>query len=456
MMIQARTARPTRNRTWAFSFLLAAVVAAMLLLAAKPAHAATTFTVNSTGNHRDTDTTDNRCRTGFAVIGVGELCTLRAAIQEANATAGADTIKFNISGSGVKTIKPRSALPAITETVTIDGYTQPGASPNTKTRGNDAVLLIELDGENAGFARDGLYIRASNSVVRGLIINRFDGSGIFIFGDGNKVEGNFLGTDPAGTIDRGNGSSGVAIVDVSNNVVGGTSPDKRNLISGNEGSGVTIARSEATGNKVQGNYIGTTKDGTRALGNWSGVGISGSKNTVGGGAAAANTIAFNRLDEGVIGVGVGIGIIDDFSGAATGNRILSNSIFSNEDLGIDLNFDGLTLNDQGDGDTGPNTLQNFPVITSATTSSSGKTTIGGRLNSTPEKTFTIRFFSNPKGNEGKTFIGQKSVTTNAKGSMSFTFTPARTVAVGRTITATATSSGGDTSEFSAPRKVVQG
>jgi hypothetical protein len=95
-------------------------------------------------------------------------------------------------------------------------------------------------------------------------------------------------------------------------------------------------------------------------------------------------------------------------------------------------------------------------LTSAKTAS-GKTTIKGKLNSTPNFSFTVRFFSNPKGtDEGKVFISKKSVTTDSNGNASFTFSPAKAVSVGRVITATATDPGGNTSEFSAPSKVVAG
>ena len=76
--------------------------------------------------------------------------SLRQAILDANASAGADVIDFNIAGAGVHTITPTSELPPITDTATIDGYTQPGASPNTQLATDDAVLLIELNGESSG------------------------------------------------------------------------------------------------------------------------------------------------------------------------------------------------------------------------------------------------------------------------------------------------------------------
>jgi hypothetical protein len=92
-------------------------------------------------------------------------------------------------------------------------------------------------------------------------------------------------------------------------------------------------------------------------------------------------------------------------------------------------------------------------MTSARTGSL-KTTIKGSLNSTPGKTYVVRFFSNPSGDEGKTFIGQTSVTTDGSGNATFTFSPSQKVGLGQTVTATATSPAGDTSEFSAPRTVV--
>ncbi len=173
--------------------------------------------------------------------------------------------------------------------------------------------------------------------------------------------------------------------------------------------------------------------------------LDGSSNTIGGTApGAANVIAFNGGD--------GVEVVTFLSLASRSHRILSNSIYSNGGLGIDLSPDGITANDAGDADTGSNDLQNKPVLTSATTS--GATTIKGKLNSTPKKIFLVQFFSNPSGDEGKKFIGQKNVSTDGGGNVSFTFKPAHAVAARQFATATATGPGG-TSEFSAPRKVVR-
>ena len=126
-------------------------------------------------------------------------------------------------------------------------------------------------------------------------------------------------------------------------------------------------------------------------------------------------------------------------------------------MGIDLsggaqNAAGDTANDPGDADEGPNGLQNKPVIRSATSSSDG-ITIKGKLNSVPSRAFNVQFFSSPSGNEGQKFIGQRILTTDASGNVSFSFKTQVKVRRG-VITATATDVFGNTSEFSAPRTVV--
>jgi hypothetical protein len=445
-----------RARSGMAAFILATLMVGGLMLVAlsSPAHSSTTFTVNLPGDTHDASLADGLCDVNL--FGSGEQCTLRAAIEQANATIGADAISFNIPdvfGAGVKTINVGSTgnagLPPITDQVTIDGYTQPGASPNTLAVGDDATLKIELNGTSAPGATGLDLSDSSGSVIKGLVINRFF-DGISIHGDsvGNRIEGNFVGTDPTGTLERGNAIHGLFITGgASETVVGGTAPAARNLISANTEHGLFISGS--SGNKVLGNRIGTDKSGTKDLGNGlRGVFITiGLDNSVGDGTSAgSNTIAFNGDD----GVNVDTG---------TGNAISRNSIFSNAALGIDLsggfeNAANTTANDPGDIDNGSNGLQNFPVISSAKRVS-GKTTIKGKLASTPsigmQRNFVIQFFSNPSGNEGKRFIGQKSVTTDASGNVSFTKALPK-VAVGKTITATATGSEG-TSEFSAPRKV---
>lgn len=417
-----------------------------LSTAGNPARAATVFTVNSTDDNADQNTADSVCDTGLLLFPSGERqCTLRAAIEQANATAGADDVRFNISGSGVHTISPSSALPDITDTVTVDGYSQPKASPNTLATGNDAVLLIEINGANAG-PTTGLRIAAPNSVIKGLAINRFQFVGLFVDSPnpapGNRVEGNFIGTDPSGTLALSN--AGGVLLNEPNSVVGGNTPAARNVVSGNTFGGVSANSSD---NRIEGNYIGTAKDGTSALGNGAnGVWSGNSRNTVGGSdPSAANVIAFNGGD--------GVRVVNS---SATGSTISYNSIFSNVEEGIDLNEDGRTANDDKDADTGPNNLQNFPVLASAK-SSRTSTLIKGKLNGTPGQTFTVRFFAAPKDtqDEGKTFIGELSgVTTDATTGDGAIMVPVQKVKRGWFVTATATNDAtGDTSEFSEPKKV---
>ncbi len=647
--------------------------------------------------------------------------SLRKAILDANGNPGPDVIDFQIPGGGVQTISPPSPLPTITDSVTIDGYTQPGASKNTLANGNNAVLLIELDGTNAGssFSGIGLDLVKGSTTLRGLVINRFSYQGIAIYGlfggsSGNTIEGCFIGTDPTGSIALPNLITGIYINTSNNNFIGGTAPEARNVISANgdsngNGSGIMLAgntgdpvsatviqgnyigtnaagtaavgkqgvgvvlsetsnttvggsvaeaRNIISGNArgidaaganqslVQGNYIGTDVSGTVAIGNkyagirlfdsannivggsvagarnvisgtqagpgigfmfigstgnvfqgnYIGVDVSGnnalandngiailysgggapSNNKIGGAGAgegnvisgnkyygvnlsngsSGNTIQGNLIGTNAAGIaaipngdpvnktgggislytgsgdliggpvsgarniisgnnGYGVKIAGgstseliqgnfigvDVNGAAlgngnvgvyvdggqnngiggsvagagniiafnalggvvihsvtdVGNAISDNAIYSNVGnqglgLGIDLGFNGVTKNDAADSDSGPNTLQNFPVLTSATTSG-GNTTIQGTLDSTANTQIRVEFFANLAFDpsfygEGQFFLGATNVVTDAAGiatiNTSFPGVPA-----GQFISATATDASGNTSEFSA-------
>jgi len=465
-MTNTKTTTTKTNRYFRTLVMLAMLASLLAVLAGRPAHAdgEWIFKVNATADFPDLNPGDGVCDVTFSTENT---CTLRAAIQETNATPELDIIHFAIpeafrdSSSGVATIKPNSELPTITEPAYIHGYTQPGASVNTATKGTNAAPKIVLSGANIpSFADDvsGLTVTGGGTTIQGLVINGFKrdqsgfaGTGIELLNvagnTGNVISGNFIGTDATGTAAVPNGGTGiVTFLASTNNMIGGTTIVDRNLISGNSSSGVSLNSSD---NAVQNNLIGTDKTGTKALGNgFNGVGAFKSGNTIGGG--SPNTIAFNKSR--------GIDIDSSINTSSVANRVLSNSIFSNGELGIDLGRDGLTPNDTGDADSGANNLQNYPVITSARTSSTA-TTISAKLNSQGNTPYIVQFFSNPSGtNEGKTFIGQKSVATDASGNVSFTFKSNKKVAVGRTITVTATrnffSIPSDTSEFSSPRKVV--
>jgi RHS repeat-associated protein len=239
--------------------------------------------------------------------------SLRQAILDANATVGKDEIHFNIPGPGVQTISPLSALPAITDPVLIDGYTQPGASVNTNSveskLGLNTVLRIELDGTSAGGSVDGLLLigGSSGTTIRGLVINRFLRSGIhLVFGSNNNViEGNLIGTDASGTVDRGNGIGVLMDFNSSSNRFGGTTPAARNVISGNNGSGVSVAGVVHT-NQFLGNLIGTDISGTKDLGNsQSGLNFNArnfgaSGNVIGGTITGARNVISGNNSFGVI------------------------------------------------------------------------------------------------------------------------------------------------------------
>ncbi|WP_414590445.1 DUF4347 domain-containing protein [Anabaena sp. CCY 9614] len=498
--------------------------------------------------------------------------SLRQAILDANANSGTDTINFSIPGSGVQTINLTSELPTITGTVIIDGYSQTGASQNTLATGNNAALRIELNGSGAGSGVHGMTLGSGSdgSTIQGLIINRFDstssfGAGIYVLSSsaGNTIRGNFIGTDATGTADLGNTNDGIQIQSA-NNIIGGSNPGDRNLISGNNRLGIFIVGSSATNNQVRGNYIGTDATATADLGNSaSGIEIQSANNIIGGsnsgdrnlisgnnlfgvvisGINATNnqvhgnyigtdvfgTSALGNTQDGIliqsanniiggsnpgdrnlisgnnlagiwingsgatnnqvrgnyIGTDVsGVGALGNKADAGiwidesannniiggtlagqgniiafntgrgvrvtsgTGNQTVGNNIFANTTLGIDLGGVGITANDTGDTDTGANNLQNFPVLNSVVGN-----TVSGFLNSTPNTNFRIEFFANstydPSGaGEGELFIGFVNVTTDGSGNaaINYTYTP---VSGKSLLTATATNlTTGDTSEFS--------
>lgn len=310
---------------------------------------------------------------------------------------------------------------------------------------------------------------APNNIIGGTeagagnIISGNGWEGITISGAGaaeNTVQGNFIGTDITGTAALGNGRDGVRILDAPNNIIGGTETRARNVISANKHYGINIDwdKSGATGNQVLGNWIGASVSGD-ALGNaWAGVLVlapSNSNTTLGGTVAGAgNIIAYNGREAAGY-PNAGIYVI-----AGTSVAISRNSIFRNAGLGIDLYPDGVNPNDAGDGDEGPNNLQNFPVLISAVSAVYGggwHLTVQGMLNSTPNTAFTLEFFDtsecDPSGSgEGNIFIGAKTVTTGSDSNVSFTAT--FTSSATDFVTATATDPDNNTSEFSQCVKVV--
>jgi uncharacterized repeat protein (TIGR01451 family)/CSLREA domain-containing protein len=534
------------------------------------------YTVDSTADDSDFLAGDGVCDTNDSV-GDGP-CTLRAAIEEANATAGADAVEFDIPGIGPHTIQPGSELPEVTETLTIDGFTQPGANANTVAfpGAMDSVLTIELDGINAGLRTSGIVITADSCTVRGLVINRWDtdsshygGHGIELhLASNNIVEGNYIGCDPTCTTQRINRKCGILMGGSSGNTVGGTAPAARNVISGNY-RGVRVQASEAliqgnffgtdpsgtmrvnfvagtnveidsgsattigggapgegnlvTGmqgfgvrlwnwtadNLIQGNIIGPDRTGTAELQNSTGIELDRASNTLIGGTAPGqgNLISGNHDDAIRVGDIAGAEILGNLIGVAidgvtaldnwgsgievrgsgvqiggtlpgsenivahnglflgsgvdvpwtttTGVSILGNLIYGHDaqcHLGIDLGGDYVTPNDPGDGDSGANNLQNFPVVTEVL---GGGNVVVGTLDSTPNTDFHLEFFANSACHswyghgEGELFLGSDTVTTDGAGAAAFASAVTTAAPIGSFVTATATAPDGSTSEFSA-------
>lgn len=389
--------------------------------------------------------------------------SLRQAILDANVSAGPNNISFNIptTDSGfdgsVFTIKPLSALPVVVSNITIDGSTQAAFTGDTNQFGPEVVI----NGSSA--PGDGLRLD-DNNIVKGLVINGFSGSGVLMtwqFASGlvannNQVLNNFIGTDPTGTFAIPN-NAGVILSGFASPPLQDTgNVIQNNLISGNSNVGITLCDTAQT--QMRNNLIGTDRTGTSALGNL-GPGIifecAGAPNNL----VEGNTIAFN-LDDGVVDApDYRFGVAFTPQGHQ-GNAIRHNSIFANGGLGINIfpapsgsePFHTPTLNDPCDADTGGNLLQNFPVVTSA--SSDGvSTTINGTLDASPNETFAVELFSNgaadPSGyGEGQIFLGVINVTTDSMCHGSFSTVIQVGTAAGSFITSTATDASGNTSEFS--------
>ncbi len=361
-------------------------------------------------------------------------CSLREAIIAANDADGKDRINFDISGAGVHTIQPTSGLPPVTDPIMIDGTTQPDFTDHP---------LIEIDGSAAGAGVNGLAIFAGGSTVKGLIVNRFTFAGIFLgLGGGNTIVGNYIGTTADGSESAAN-RDGVYLFQSHDNVIGGTTSEARNVISGNWDDGVNP--NTANGTIIQGNYIGTSADGAGKVGN-SGDGIkidAHSNNTQVGGEDGANRIAYNA--------GRGVYMEANGDNPSTGSHVSENEIYDNGGLGIDLGGDGVS--DIGDGDIGPNNLQDFPVLTTAEITDAA-VLIEGTLSNDAGLEYRLEFFTNDACDdsgygEGQIFIGATTITTDTNGEGVFRVELMSDIVVGQYVTATATDADNNTSEFSA-------
>ena len=224
--------------------------------------------------------------------------SLRQAILDSNAASGAgvNTIDFALTGTGVHTLTPLSALPVITTSVVVDGTSQAGFAGSP---------LFEINFNDTG--SQGIEISAGGSTIRGLTINGV-GTGDLIILDtagNNTIAGDFLGTNNTGTaadLPQLNNLSGAGIRiqgTSSNNTIGGITAADRNIISGNGGAGVFIAAG-STGNSVKGNYIGTDVTGTAAIPNLGdGIFLAGSSNNIGGIVSGAMNLISGNTGSGI-------------------------------------------------------------------------------------------------------------------------------------------------------------
>lgn len=314
------------------------------------------------------------------------------------------------------------------------------------------LIGTDITGTSSVGNQDGIVVTFEKNIIggsdlgEGNIISGNTDIGIFLndTASNNEVKGNYVGTDISGVKKLPN-NIGISIHRAKENIIGGTKPGEGNLISGNQAEGILIHDSGSTpsqfptdSNKVVSNYIGTDISGSEPLGNGTyGIrfGNFAHNNTIGGlDYNAGNIIAFNG-NSGIT-----------FEGALLpcfGNSIISNSIFSNGGLGIDL------------GDAGANNLQNFPVLDSVELDLGKKTVfITGRLESTADRIFILQFFASKVGDstgygEGENYLGSDSVVTNSDGKASFSKTFDISSSWGDVISATATDTQDNTSEFSA-------
>ncbi len=292
-----------------------------------------------------------------------------------------------------------------------------------------------------------------SSLGDGNLISGNDQDGISIYGSGannNTVEGNFIGTNASGTLALENDSNGIWINDAPRNKIGGASAGSGNLISGNDEHGIYIYNTGSVDNLVMGNIIGLDITTVITMPNeLSGIFIRDALSTTVGGTTLgqANIIAGNLRD----------GVTVD-GNSAEANLISTNSIYDNSNLGLDLKDDGVTANDSLDADSGPNGLQNFPLIGMALVPTTTVTAVFGELTSAVSATYRIEFYSSPgcdaSGNgEGKTLVGARSVTIDGTGKVIFGFKISYGATVGNFLTALAIDQQGNTSEFSLCRRI---
>lgn len=488
--------------------------------------------------------------------------TLRKALVDANNHAGFDAIVFDIPGSGVQTIKVKNYFPDITDNagvmidarqsddrIEIDGSGISNHHGLVINSDNNVIKGLIINGVNDGGAGIALMGGASNNTIIGNYLGtnaagnsaKGNHSGIYVSPNANNnfiggpngvslggactgdcnllsgnrfhglvidhasnivVRGNYIGTNASGTGSVPNADDGILLAFAPNNTIGGSNPQDRNVISGNNNPNIEVAEADSKNNTIRGNYIGTNSAGTAKLSNGDVgilVGLGAHDNTIDANVISGNpnfgilvfknatrtTITNNRvgmaansdanIGNGLSGIeiqGNNNSLLDNrvaFSikdgiriKSGSNNPMRRNRTFSNGNFGQNLGTDAYTGNDSGDGDGGANGLQNFPTLSSA--QNDGSTlTVGGTLNSRANARFEIEFFWNPACDsvfghsvgEGNEYLGMTAVTTNGSGNASFSI-PFGGGPNSGVITATATDSSNNTSELSICRGVTSG
>jgi Cadherin-like/Cadherin domain/Right handed beta helix region len=475
-----------------------------------------TLVVDTTLDSADGDTSSIAAL--YANKGADGKISLREAILAANNTVNGsqrDRILFNIADpliAGAHTINVLSALPIITDSVGIDGTSEPDFGANH---------VVEINGLNAGAGVDGLILTANGSEIRGLTVNRFSGNGIYASGSQNSFVNNYVGVSTDGLTALGNVFQGIMIASSTATQIGGPSPGDANVISGNGGNGIMVL--DSSGTAIKNNLVGLNRLATSALGNTqSGIWITGagSVNTlVGGSLGEGNQVGGNAFSGIALDTAVsGVTVSQNFVGiSASGSLSLGNShhgvyslasnvvirgnALSNNGYGgvyiagsqtvielnaitnaiqgvvvggsatsatisrntmdgvgqlIDLGSDGITSNDLGDVDLGPNGFQNAPVLSAVITDALTQIRLVGSFNGEANKSFTVEVYEHGSVamNVRSRYLGSFAMTSDASGNASFNTTLAGAFSAGTLFSLTATDVSVSTNQPSSEHSVA--
>jgi hypothetical protein len=442
--------------------------------------------------------------------------SLRAAIRAANLATQPFKISFAIPGACPRIIQMSTAMLDVTGDVTIDARTQNGWSANTDYGRFDASLCLVANG--SGTTPYALHVPSGATdarlTVHGMMFAGFSDAAIRLEGGANhRISGNQFGAVPFtsanGSAIRVTGASGGAYIG------GFDDPPAVNLIAGSSSAGIYLDNASG-GSTLGNNVIGFQVDGTSRGDNNIGVFIFNSPGnevfnnyisnsetngvTISGAASNGTTLRYNLIGvDWTLGVpgnqGAGVGIVfgaqnstigapssSGFGGnrisgnlgpgvwispsGGSGNRVLGNQFFDNQSVDIDFGTAGPTPNQANNPVPGPNHLQNYPILTSAVRSGVANpiATVSGSLHSAPNSNYRIDVYAGPACDTtapgrgtAELYLGRAIVATNASGDASLNIAlPAPTSLSFDTVSATATSAAGDTSELGNCINLVSG